>query len=98
MPNPSQKPPIYFKAPNQYLSDMDVLYTSKSRYRAKIQNMGLSKTSDHIQINIRMPNPSQEPPAPIKASNKDLKDMDVLCIFKMMTERKHFEYGYTKDH
>ena len=34
---------------------------------------GVPKTSDHIQINIRMPNPSQEPPASSKAQNQDLK-------------------------
>ena len=40
--------------------------------------MGVSKTSDYIQKNIRMPNPSQEPPASSKAPNQDLKDMDIL--------------------
>merc|ERR1712081_95935 len=54
---------------------------SKSRQRAKIRNIGLPKTIDHIQINIRMPTPSQEPPASSKAPNEDLKDMDVLCTF-----------------
>ena len=29
-----------------------------------------------------MPNHSQEPPSPINAKNQDLKDMDVICIFK----------------
>ena len=41
-----------------------------------------SKVHDHIQIKIKMSNPSQEPPASSKAQNQDLKDMDVLCIFK----------------
>ena len=44
--------------------------------------MGVPKTNDHIQINIRMPNPSQEPPASSQAPNVDLKDMDVFCTFK----------------
>ena len=34
-----------------------------------------------------MPNPSQEPPASSKALNEDLKDLDVLCIFKMKIEK-----------
>ena len=59
---------------------------SKSRNRAKIRIMGLSKTSDHIQINIKMPNPSQEPPASSKAPNGDLKDIDVLCTLKIKIE------------
>ena len=30
-----------------------------------------------------MPFPSQEPPAFFKATNEDLKDIDVLCTFKI---------------
>ena len=37
--------------------------------------MVLAKISDHIQINIRIQNPSQEPPASSKAPNQDLKDI-----------------------
>ena len=55
----------------------------KSRYRADIQNMVVSKNSDFIQIKIKIPNPSQSPPASSKAPNEDLKDMDVLCTFKL---------------
>ena len=39
--------------------------------------MGVSKTGDHIQIKIKMPNSGQEHPASSKASNEDLKDMEV---------------------
>ena len=35
---------------------------SKSRQRAEIQNICVSKTSDQIQVKMGMPNPSQEPP------------------------------------
>ena len=35
---------------------------------------------------IKMPNPSQEPLASSKAPNKDLKDMDVICTFKIQME------------
>ena len=37
--------------------------------------MGTKKTSDHIQIIIKMPNPSQGSPVSSKVPNKDLKDM-----------------------
>ena len=57
----------------------------------------LPKTSDHIKINIRMPNPSQEPPASSKAPNQDLKDMDVLCTFKIKLDGQNWENGCTKD-
>merc|ERR1711954_413539 len=48
----------------------------------------VSKTSDHIQIKIKMPNPNQEPPASSTAPNEDLKDMDDLCTFKIKLETK----------
>ena len=69
---------------------------SKSRYGAKIRIMGISKTNDHIQIKIKMPNPSQEPPASSKAANENLKDMDVLCTFKINIESQNFDQGVSK--
>ena len=56
-----------------------------------------TNTSDHIQINLRVQNPSQEPPASSKAPYQDLKDMDVLCIFKIKIESQNSEYVCTKD-
>ena len=50
---------------------------SKLRERAKIWIMGVYKTSDYIQIKIKMPNLSQEPAASPKATNKDFMDMYV---------------------
>ena len=48
--------------------------------------MGVSKTSDIIQIKIQFPNPSQEPPASFKAQNHDLEDLDVHHTFKIKIE------------
>ena len=62
-----------------------------------MQNMGTSKTSHHIKIKIKMPNLSQEHPSSSKAPNKDLKDMDVLCTFKIKIESQNSEYVCTKD-
>ena len=59
--------------------------------------MGVSKTSDHIQIKIKIPNPSQEHPASSKVPNDDLKDMDVLCTFKIKIESQNSDNGYKKD-
>ena len=73
------------------------LAPSKSRFRAEIRNIGVPKTSDHIQINIKMQNPSQEPPASSKAPNEDLKDMDVLCTFKIKIEGPNLDIMYIKD-
>ena len=112
MPNPSQDPPASSKAPNEDLKDMDVLCTFKikiesqnSEYRcikyhqpypnqdqdAKPQS---GTSSPHKS---KMPNPSQELPAPTKAPNQDLKDMDVLCTFKIKVESQNLEYKCIKD-
>ena len=42
--------------------------------------------SAHIQMNIKMQNTSQDPPASSKTQNLDLKDMDVLCNFEIKIE------------
>ena len=77
--NPTQEPTASSKAPNEDLKDLDVLCNFKIKTGAKICSIGVSKTSDHIQIKIKIPNPSQEPPASSKAPDQDLRDMDVLC-------------------
>ena len=59
--------------------------------------MGVPKTSDHIKINIRMQNPSQDPPSSSKSPNEDLKDVDVFCTFKIKVEGRNSDYGCTKD-
>ena len=41
-----------------------------------------------MKIMIKMLNPSKEPPAYFKAPNEDLKDMDVLCTFKIKLKKK----------
>ena len=64
MPNSSEEPPASSKASDQDLKDMDVLCTFK--IQIKSQKMGVPKTSDHIPIKIKIPNPSQEPQHPPK--------------------------------
>ena len=54
--------------------------------------MAVLKTSDHIQIKIKMSNPSQEPPASSKAPNEDLKDIDDLCTFKTKIENMNLDH------
>ena len=44
-----------------------------------------------------MPNPSKEPPASSKASYEDLKDMDVLCTFKIRIESQNLDHRCIKD-
>ena len=54
---------------------------SQSKQRAKIQNIDVSKTRDQNK-KIMISNPCQEP-LNSKASNEDLKDIDVICSFEI---------------
>ena len=74
-----------------------VLYTFKIKIKRQMWNMGVSKTSDHIKIKIKMPNPSQGHPASSIAPDEDLKDMDVLYTFKIMIESQNLDHGFIKD-
>ena len=60
-------------------------------------NMSVSKTIDHIQINIKMPNPSEEPQVSSKVPNEDLKEIDVLCTSKIKTGYKNMDHGCIRD-
>ena len=66
-------------------------------FLAKIQNMGGSKTNDHIKIKNKMPDSCQELPGSSKAQNEDLKEMHVLCAFKIKIVSQNFEGGCIKD-
>ena len=97
MPNPSQECPVSSKALNKDLKDIDLLCTFKIKMESKNQNMGVSRTSDSIQIKIKMTNPSQEPPPSSKAPPQDLCDMGVLCTFKIKMESKNSKHGCIND-
>ena len=51
IPNPSQKPLVLSKAPNQDLMDM-FFAPSKSKQKTKSQVMGVSETSDYLKMYI----------------------------------------------
>ena len=96
VPNPSHEPTASSKASDKDIED--VIYTFKiKRERAKIWNLVVLKTSDHIQIKVKMLSPSQEPPAPTKTLNQDLKDMDDLCTFKIILDSQNSEHWFIKD-
>ena len=48
-------------------------------------------------MKIKMPNPSQEPPASFKALNEDLKVIDVLCTLKIKIESQNLDHDCIKD-
>ena len=58
--------------------------------------MDVSKTSDQIQMNTKLANPSQEYPASSKPTNQDLKDVDVLYTFKVKSKSQILDHGVSK--
>ena len=72
---PSQEPPGYFIAPNHDSKDMYDLCTFKIKKESKDLNQWCINTSDHSQIKMKIPNPSQEHQASFKAPHQDLKDI-----------------------
>ena len=96
MPNPCQEPPASSKDPNEDLKDMDALCTFKIKIENSNSEKGCIMTNYHIQIKIKMQNPSQEPPASSKAPNEDLKDLDVLCTFKIEIEIQNLDQIFSK--
>ena len=59
--------------------------------------MGVSKANKHNQIKTEIPNASKEPSVSSKAQNVDLKDMDILCTFKINKENQKLEKWCIKD-
>merc|ERR1711954_526316 len=55
------------------------------------------KNQDFMQIKVKMPNLNQEPPASSKAPNEDLKDIDILCNFKIKIESLNSDHECIKD-
>ena len=94
MQNPNQELPVSSKAPNQDLKDMDVLCT----FKIKIVSLNLehvcTKDQQLYTNHEQMSKPIQEPPVFSKAPNRDLKDMDVLCTFKIKMRAKIRNMGH----
>ena len=65
--------------------------------RAKIWIIGVSKEGEYIQIKIKIQKPSQKHPASFKGPYQNLKDMAVLCTFKIRIESRNLDHGCIKD-
>ena len=50
------------------------------------------KTYDHIQIKIKMPYPRQKPSVSSENPNQDLKEIDVLCTYKIKIESHNLDH------
>ena len=58
--------------------------------------MDISKTTDHIQIKIKMPNPGQETPESPSAPNEDLKKWMFFAHSKSRQKDKILKIGLSK--
>ena len=56
-----------------------------------------SKVPDHIKIKTRKPNPNQEPPATPNSPIQDVKDINVLCTFKIKIASQNLDHWCIKD-
>ena len=90
IPNPGQEPSASSKAPNQDLKDMDNLCTFKIKIGSQNWDHGWINDQWLYDNQDQDPIPSQEPPVSSKAPNQDLKDMEVLCAFKVNIESQFF--------
>ena len=93
--NPSKEPPASSKIKTKTI--WMTLALSKIKIHGQNSEHWYIKTSDLIQIKIKMPNPSKEPPASSKVPNKDLKDLDILCAYKIKIESQNLDHGCIKD-
>ena len=59
--------------------------------------MGVSKTSEPIQIKMKMPKPTQEHSTSSKTPIDALQDIDVHCTFKIKKENQHLDHACIKD-
>ena len=97
MLNPSQEPQASSKAQNDDFEDMGVLSILKIKIESHIFEHGYTKD--------QWPYPNQGQDAKLQSGsssvlqspNQDLKDIDVLCTFKIKIESVNSEHGSTKD-
>ena len=91
----NQEPPESPEATNENFKDMDVLCSFKIKIEIQIKSwlyqrpVTLSKSRSRCK--------GQSPPASSKAPNEDIKDMDVLCTFKIKIESQNSNHGCIKD-
>ena len=88
--NPSQELPASSRASNHNLKDIDILWAFNFKRESQIQNNNIAKTSNPLQVNIKIPKPCQKPPATSKVPN-------ILCTFKIKIVSQNLEPGYSKD-
>ena len=91
IPSPSLEHPVSSQAQNEDLKDINVLCTLKIKIESQYLGYGCTKDHWSYQNQEQMPNPSQEPSASSKTPNEGLKDMDVLCTYKLKRDSQNLD-------
>ena len=97
IPNPIQEHPASSKAPNEDFKDMDVLCTFKIKTEGQNLEQGCIKDQGPYPNQDQYSKQKSESPAPSKGSYENQKDIDVLCNFKIKTERQNLGHRCIKD-
>ena len=84
MTNPSQEPPESSKAPNQDLKYMDVLCMFKIKVKSWNSKHRCIKDQWLYPNQYQDTKPQSETSSILQSTNSGLKDLDVLCTFKIM--------------
>ena len=97
MPNYSQEPPASSKAQSQEFRDMEVLVTFKIQIEKQNSEHGYSKDQCQYPYQDQDAKTQSGTSSSLQPPNEDLKDIDVLCTFKIKIENQNLNQGYIKD-
>ena len=97
MPNLSQKSPVSSKGQNLDFKDMDFLCTFKINIESYNFEHGCTKDQSPYQNQDQDTKLQSGTSSILQSSNWDLKDMDILCTFKIKIESQDLEHSCTKD-
>ena len=96
IPKPCQEPPASSKAPNEDSKDMDILCNFNIKLESQHLDHGCNKDQWPYPNQGQDAKPHPEPPATSKAPNHDLKDIDILCTFKIWIEGQNLDHECSK--
>ena len=97
MPNLRQEFPASFKSPNQGLKNIDVLCTFKIKIVSQNSKHGSTKDQQPYQNQNSEANLKSGPSSLLQTPKLGLKNIDVLCTFKINTEKQNLEHGCIND-
>ena len=86
IPNPSQNPPVFSRAPNQDFKDMEVLCIIKIKIESQHLELGFTKNQWPYPIQDLDDKSQSDLPVSSRTPNQKSKEMDVLFTFQIMIE------------